>query len=301
MSLETFEDGYARGFAEGKKEGQPQRTWWKTTLVKILAAMFGIAVAFLTGVATSDTMRNNVCDASPARWEQLILGCPKAHQRVSQAEAQSVIDSYLGMASGAQPERAWYLLSTRMREELGPTQKDFAQDFENTLWIERLGTITPSADRQTFNRFDVRYLRFTGKNNETPDAAVNEYVQEFQIARTGRVTTITDIAPATRSDTLSWVYPAVYTAPTTQVPGMMRGFSSPSVQATNGGDPTLAHGGLLRPLCEVELTDGAWVYAPGSGWIPDEFLAAGSKLADVVQCDAHFRSVKPSATPSPSH
>lgn len=284
MTVGTFHEGYAAGLVEGRQEKPRGRL-----IGKGLGWLLGVLGAFFAGVATSDQAKNGLCEMLPPSAERIVnLACAKEHQRVTQAEADSVIDRFLGMTSGALPERAWSLLSPTMQKQWA-SKSDFAAKYENVLWFERFDEIRRVNDPTTFNRFTVRYLAFTGKDPEHPDTAVNEYRQQVQLTRSGTVTLISDLAPVQRPDTHRWTYPRVRTASFEDVPGEMRAFGAPATSAVAGGDPTLAHGGLLRPICQLRTAEATWVYAPGSGWIPDAFLAGGTRdLSGMAFCDQRY-------------
>ena len=283
-----FKEGYDTGRGAAEQGADPGSGKPSGGLTRRAVRLVGsLILAFATGVLLSDQTYSGVCRVLPASWEEVAnVTCAKEHLQVSQQEAESTIDEYLGKVSGAVPARAWELLAPQVQQEHA-SEQDFAEAFTDVLWYQRLGAIDEIDSPGTFNRYEVRFLAFTGPDPEHPNPDVNEYVQELQLTRSGTRTQISDISEADRLATHRWTYPFVYTATTEEWPKEMRGYGAPSTDAIAGGDPTLGHGGLLRPFCKVLAEDGTWIYTT-LGWIPDEYISGGTRdLQGMGTCDPH--------------
>ena len=267
---------------------QPKSFLQKSS-VKVLGVLGVLVVAFLTAFVKTDATRNAACDHVPAGLH--IWGCKRAHQQITLEEASVAIDHYLGRTSGASPQDEWTSLTPRAQQSWGGSIDRFTHSFDGVLWSERVGPIARVRDSGAINQFRVNYYVFRGEVNERPDPNVNSYTQVLQIVSTGSGTKISEVDPAARPTTYTgWPYPRVQTLvgdPTFK----MRQYGGPSTSRTDGGDPTLAHGGVLVPFCRIQMPDGLWIMS-ATGWTPDEFLEHhGSDVTTIPLCDHHYGDV----------
>jgi hypothetical protein len=218
-------------------------------------------IAFVWAVFSVDWVRSSAC--TEPRVQSALAGVDycRGFMPVPAAEAELTFDQFIEAASGAQPERAWEMLSETERAE--SSREEFIEKWLPALWAERIGRAEPTDVR---DRYLLRYRVYLGDNNEVSEGDVPYFRREVAFNHTGSQILVTDLAREARDADLRLTFPWIVTredVATRQEPDGAAQYVW-----------TAKAGGGLRSLCQTQVGDEWWSSTP-LGWIPHKGLVGG--------------------------
>lgn len=228
------------------------------------------AVGTLWSMVNVDYLRYTACSAPQVQGATAPVGYCRGFRPVRAAEAEAFYDRFLGRAAGAQPDRAWGMLSERAR---GASDLErFEAEWAGTLWAERVGVAAPTDDR---NRYRMQYRAFLGQGNEAAAGELVYFSQDVEFADAGADVQIEQLTPQDRDGESSVAYARLELARTATT-YLLPGTDQQPVREWPAG-------GGFRMLCSTEVGGQWWARTP-LGWV------SGDDVVDRpggIACEGH--------------